>query len=141
MQLPYIKEIELQVNYIYLTDKLSGLKVLEKEILTLSQTNTVVYKVAHIGKTEYGKKNTINSGSFFATNKIVRNGNVLIHAFSNETYHTSIYMTDLFVVTRKSSNIYDKDCAFFSAIIDKKDENNINHKYNLLHRSLEDLPF
>lgn len=47
----------------------------------------------------------------------------------------------MFVVTRKSNNIYDKHCAFFSTIIDTKDKIKIENKYNKLIRLLEDLPF
>ena len=140
MELPYIKRIELLKNYIYLTDKLIGLKVLDIDKKSVPNLDTYICK--NIG-TKNKQTRPIFCGSHFATNKIVRNGSAPIPAFSNETNHTSIYMTDLFMVTRKSSNIYDKNCAFFSAIIDQKDEIKILNKYKKLNRSFydDDLPF
>jgi len=140
MKMPKIKEIELQVNYIYLTDKLMGIKVFEKEKLQI--VNSIVYKIAWIGKSEHGDLSSLNSSSHFATNRIVRNGNVPIYAFANESTHSETYMTDLFVPTRNRSNIYNKNCAFFSSIIYVKDKVRIDGLFNRLHRIIKyDLPF
>lgn len=141
MKLPYIKTINLTKNYVYLTDKLMGVKILGEDNLSLKTDDSITYNAEWIGKTKPGEVFLINSGSYFATNKIVRIGNTPINAFTDESYHISIYITDLFVVTRKSNNIYDKHRAFFSAIIDAKDKIKIENKYNKLISLLEDLQF
>jgi hypothetical protein len=137
MKLPYIERIELQVNYIYLTDKLMGIKVLDIDKKSVPGLDTYIIK--NIGSKNEQTIRPVFCGSDFATNNIVRNGATPIHAFLNEKIHDKIYMTDLFIIAkRKSSNIYDKNCAFFSAIIDKFEENKIKNKYSSLNRSLMD---
>lgn len=141
MKLQYIKTINLTKNYVYLTDKLMGVKILGKAESYLQIDDSITYKAAYIGKSKPGISDILNNCSYFATNKIVRIGNTPINAFTDESYHISIYITDLFVVTRKSNNIYDKHRAFFSSIIDAKDKIKIENKYNKLIRLLEDLQF
>jgi len=141
VKLPYIKTINLTKNYVYLTDKLMGVKILGEDNLSLKTDYNTVYKVELIGKTKPGEICLIDSGSYYATNKIVRIGNAPIHAFINDKKHSSIYITDLFVPTRSINNIYNENYAFFSAIINLKDKARIENKYNKLTRLLEDLPF
>lgn len=139
MKLPHINIINLTKNYTYLTDKLMGIKILGKAESYLQIDDSITYKAAYIGKSKPGISDILNNCSYFATNKIVRIGNTPINAFTNESMHNEIYITDLFIVTRKSNNIYDKHCAFFSAIIDAKDKIKIENKYNKLISLLEDL--
>jgi len=140
MKLPYIDHIYLEKNYVYLTDKLMGIKVITVDKQLAS--DRINYEVVYIGNKNRNKTvEILSSGSSFATNKIVRNGKNAIYAFSNITTHANIYITDLFLVTRDPSNIYDKGRAFFSAIIDVKDKINIDSKYNSLYRAIGDLPF
>lgn len=50
MKLPYIKTINLTKNYVYLTDKLMGVKILGEDHLSLKTGYNTVYKAAWIGK-------------------------------------------------------------------------------------------